>query len=29
MQTFYEKVYNVAVWLGRVMGKAMKRMGFD
>lgn len=29
MQKFYERVYNVAIWLGKVMGKAMTRMGLD
>ncbi len=29
MQALYKAIYSAAVWLGRLMGNAMKRMGFD
>ncbi len=29
MQRIYQAIYSATVWLGRLMGNAMKRMGFD
>lgn len=29
MQSLYKAIYSATVWLGRLMGNAMKRMGFD
>ena len=29
MQHVYKAIHSAAIWLGKVMGDAMKRMGFD
>ncbi len=29
MQSVYKAIYLATTWLGRLMGNAMKRMGFD
>ena len=29
MQRFYQAIHSATIWLGKIMGKAMTRMGLD